>query len=86
VVIKKCRTEIPSEIAAQVLFESDRTCCVCRVPGRPIQIHHIDDDPSNSPADNLAVLCFDCHRDTQIRGGFDRKLMLLRFCYTNGIG
>jgi hypothetical protein len=24
--------------------------------------------------DNLAVLCFDCHRDTQIRGGFDRKL------------
>jgi hypothetical protein len=22
----------------------------------------------------LAVLCFDCHRDTQIRGGFDRKL------------
>jgi len=22
----------------------------------------------------LAVLCFDCHRETQIRGGFDRKL------------
>lgn len=25
-------------------------------------------------ADNLAVLCLDCHRETQIRGGFDRKL------------
>lgn len=23
---------------------------------------------------NIAVLCFDCHRDTQITGGFDRKL------------
>src|SRR5262249_47936200 len=35
---------------------------------------HIDDDPGNSVEENLAVLCFDCHRDTQIRGGFDRKL------------
>lgn len=57
-----------------VLFESDRTCCVCRVKGKPVQIHHIDDNPSNNWRSNLAVLCFDCHRDTQITGGFDRKL------------
>ncbi|MCU1223079.1 MAG: endonuclease [Edaphobacter sp.] len=42
--------------------------------GKPIQIHHIDDDHSNSTYENLAVLCFDCHTDTQIRGGFHRKL------------
>jgi hypothetical protein len=36
--------------------------------------YSIDDDPSNSLGENLAVLCFDCHRETQIRGGFDRKL------------
>lgn len=71
---KKQRIEIPSDIAAEVLFESDRTCCVCRARGKPVQLHHIDDDPSNSAAQNLAVLCFDCHRETQIRGGFDRKL------------
>ena len=71
---KKQRTEISSDIAAQVLFESDRTCCVCRARGKPVQLHHIDDDPSNSAAQNLAVLCFDCHWQTQIRGGFDRKL------------
>jgi hypothetical protein len=47
---------------------------VCRGRGKPVQIHHIDDDPSNNSPNNLAVLCFDCHRDTQIRGGFDRKL------------
>src|SRR6266480_5575098 len=70
----KERTEIPQDIAARVLFESDRTCCVCRQLGRPVQIHHIDENPTNSGIDNLAVLCFDCHRDTQIRGGFDRKL------------
>src|SRR5690349_13210973 len=71
---KKNRTEIPTEIAAQVLFASDRTCCVCRMRGKPVQIHHIDENPSNSTPDNLAVLCFECHHDTQIRGGFDRKL------------
>src|SRR6266853_4569931 len=70
---KKNRVEIPDAIAAEVLFLSDRTCCVCR-ERRPVQIHHIDEDPSNYEARNLAVLCFYCHRDTQIRGGFDRKL------------
>src|SRR5438128_1118451 len=71
---KKERIEIPRDIAARVLFVSDRTCCVCRHVGKPVQIHHIDDDPSNNTFNNLAVLCFDCHRETQIEGGFDRKL------------
>jgi hypothetical protein len=71
---KKERVEIPAEVAARVLFLSDRTCCVCRVLRKPVQIHHMDEDPSNCVEENLAVLCFDCHRDTQIRGGFDRKL------------
>ena len=71
---KKKRNQISPELAAEVLFLSDRTCCVCRIPGKPIQIHHIDEDPSNNSPKNLAVLCFDCHRETQIRGGFDRKL------------
>jgi hypothetical protein len=71
---KSERIEIPPDVAAEVLFLADRTCCVCRQRSRPVQIHHIDDNPANSVADNLAVLCFDCHRETQIRGGFDRKL------------
>jgi hypothetical protein len=70
----KKRSQIPPEIAARVLFTSDRTCCVCRNQGKPIQIHHIDEKPSNNSPKNLAVLCLDCHRETQIRGGFDRKL------------
>lgn len=71
---RKQRIEIPADTAAEVLFEADRTCCVCRDRAKPVQLHHIDDNPSNSSAANLAVLCFDCHRNTQIRGGFDRKL------------
>lgn len=47
---------------------------MCRESRKAVQIHHIDEDPSNNDARNLAALCFDCHRETQISGGFDRKL------------
>ncbi|MGK3981493.1 HNH endonuclease signature motif containing protein [Sorangium sp. So ce136] len=70
----KKRTDIPVDTAAWVLFLHDRTCCVCRKERRPVQVHHLDEDPSNHDVANLAVLCLDCHTDTQIRGGFDRKL------------
>lgn len=56
------------------MFASDRTCCVCGVRGKAIQIHHIDENPSNNNFENLAVLCLECHNDTQLSGGFGRKL------------
>ena len=65
---------IPRDVAAKVLFESDRTCCVCRERGKGVQIHHIDENPSNHDPENLAVLCFNCHDQTQLKGGFGRKL------------
>ncbi len=71
---KKQRIEIPKELRVEVLFASDRTCCVCRVKGKPTQIHHIDENPAHNVFENLAVLCFDCHNLTQVRGGFHNKL------------
>ncbi len=71
---KRPRTAIPDGVAAQVLFASDRTCCVCRIPGKPIQLHHIDEDTSSHHPANLSVLCLECHKETQLDGGFSRKL------------
>jgi hypothetical protein len=71
---KKKRIPIPEEIAAEILYLSDRTCCVCNEKGKGIQIHHIDEDPSNNLVENLSVLCLDCHHKTQIKGGFVREL------------
>ncbi|MFI5332051.1 MAG: HNH endonuclease signature motif containing protein [Desulfobaccales bacterium] len=71
---KKQRDPIPPEMAAKILFMSDRTCCVCRVQAKPVQIHHLDDNPEHNELKNFAVLCLDCHHETQIRGGFGRKL------------
>ncbi|BDC51056.1 hypothetical protein F183_A33720 [Bryobacterales bacterium F-183] len=39
-----------------------------------MQIHHVDGNHENHSIDNLAVLCMDCHTETQIKGGFHRKL------------
>lgn len=71
---KKKRIPIPPKVAAQIMFESDRTCCVCTSKGKKIQIHHIDDNPANNKLENLAVLCLECHDDTLLKGGFGRKL------------
>jgi hypothetical protein len=65
---------VPKEIAAKVLFYSDRRCCVCRVRNQSLQIHHIDNDRHNHGFENLAVLCLDCHTETQKTGGFYRRL------------
>ena len=74
VVTAKRRVPIDPALAAEITFAADRTCCVCRVRGRPIQIHHIDEDPANNETSNIVVLCLDCHDDTQLRGGFGRRL------------
>jgi hypothetical protein len=70
----KTRLVIPEDTAAAVLFAADRTCCVCNLRSRPVQIHHIDEDPSNNDYSNLAVLCVECHNETQLKGGFGRRL------------
>lgn len=70
---KKRRTSIPQTVADEVMIESDRTCCVCR-RAASVQIHHLNETPSDHRIDNLAVLCFECHEETQLTGGFGRKL------------
>jgi len=70
----KVRTPIPNDLAADVMFASDRICCVCMERGKAMQIHHIDEDPSNNEFENLSALCLECHNDTQLKGGFGRKL------------
>ncbi len=68
------RKTLPKDLAQKVEFASDRTCCICRIPGRPIQIAHIDDNPANNDFDNLAVLCLECHDEAHRKGGLGRNL------------
>lgn len=73
----KKRIPIPDDLAAEVLFLADRTCCVCRNPERKIQIHHVDENPSRNTLLNLATLCADCHSDAHTTQAFARNLTAL---------
>jgi hypothetical protein len=55
----KMRIDVPNAVRAAVLDEFDRRCAVCRVD-RP-QVHHIDENPSNTDPANLIPLCPNCH-------------------------
>jgi hypothetical protein len=56
------------------MYDHHSTCCVCGQGGNNVQIHHIDDDPSNNEQSNLAVVCLQHHSEAHERGGMDRKL------------
>ena len=68
--MKKVRTSIAQSTADNLLFANRHRCCVCREPRKPVQIHHVDSDPSNHDWDNLAVLCLDHHSDATGSQGF----------------
>jgi len=72
--VSKDRVPIPDDLAAKVMFASDRTCCVCRLERHKVQLHHIDGDPSNNAIDNVAVICLHCHSDAHTTGAFVRNL------------
>jgi hypothetical protein len=71
--VAKKRTPIPDEVAALVMFEQGHRCCMCGSE-TSLQIHHIDENPSNNDRANLAVLCVSHHDEAHLRGGFTRKL------------
>lgn len=68
----KRRIRIPIRIEETVLFDSDRTCCLCRT-SNAVQVHHIDGNPGNNVIDNLAVLCINCHDQVTKKGGITRN-------------
>lgn len=69
----KRRTPVPQTVADEVMIECDRICCVCRRRDA-VQIHHLNEVPTDHHFENLAALCFDCHDATQVTGGFGRRL------------
>ena len=58
---RKTRKKIPPRTEAEVLAANRHMCCICHNEGRSVQIHHIDDDPSNNDPENLCVVCLPHH-------------------------
>jgi hypothetical protein len=66
------RKKTTSQVETDVLVSSRRRCALCWGLSQDLnvkqgQIAHLDQDPSNSVADNLAFLCFNHHDDYDAR-------------------
>jgi len=68
------RPPIPTETVNKLLYESKRTCCICRDESRSVIIHHIEEwhINHNHNEENLAVLCLQHHDEAHTQ----RKLSL----------
>jgi hypothetical protein len=67
------RKKIPNELKADILFNSDHTCNICRNNENHVQIHHIDEDSQNNIDDNLIVLCLNCHSKVTSNSGLGQS-------------
>lgn len=71
---EKKRRKIPQYQREDILFDSDRKCCICRESHKKVQIHHLDGDPENNKTNNLAVLCLDHHDEASSKGAIGCRL------------
>ena len=68
----KARTRVPNPLRSQILIANQHACCICGKSG--VQIHHINSDPKDNRAANLAVLCLAHHDKATNVTGLSRKL------------
>lgn len=66
------RKKVSPDVEADVIYKSNRLCCVDQKRGD--HIHHIDGNNANSKFENLALLCFDCHNEASLTGSLRKKL------------
>lgn len=57
----KKRINPSSAMKASLLKKNKGVCCVCKERGLGLEFNHIDEDPTNTCEENLAVLCVKDH-------------------------
>jgi hypothetical protein len=72
--MKKKRIPVPKKTEAQLMYDTDRKCCICQDGTFGDQIHHIDGDPSNNKINNLVFICFNHHNEASITSSLRKKL------------
>lgn len=56
------RTKMPSMISKKVFQEAENCCSFCKESEmEALQIHHIDEEPTNNDLANLILVCASCH-------------------------
>jgi 5-methylcytosine-specific restriction endonuclease McrA len=59
----------PAAVAVPKLFATyGRRCADCGRSDRPLEVHHVNGDPTDSRIRNLIPLCRDCHHKATFPG------------------
>jgi hypothetical protein len=66
------RKQYSKEIEAKLLVDSRNTCNICW-RRKDVQIHHINEDSSDSSEENLIVICLDCHSQVHTHKGLAKN-------------
>lgn len=74
---KKKARPVEEKVAARLLADNRHCCCICceQGVGKPVQIHHIDENPSNNDPANLCVLCKPHHDEVHSKPYFAREYL-----------
>ncbi len=70
----KVRKRISNALATSILYRCAKTCCVCKIPQKALQIHHIDENTENNVEENLVALCQDCHDEAHTNHRLSQNL------------
>lgn len=70
----KTRKKLPRELEDTILYKTAKTCCVCRIPRTPVEIHHIDQNPANNVEENLIAICRNCHDEAHTKHALSKNL------------
>ena len=62
----KIRKKLTDKERLEIIEKCSNSCCICQTPF--IQVHHIDENPSNNDPDNLVPLCPNCHNIAHGKG------------------
>lgn len=75
-ILKEQRPPIPENTVIKLLYESKRTCCVCRDNKKSIIIHHINEWhlSKDHSEENLVVLCLEHHNEAHTKKGLSLNL------------
>lgn len=71
---KNNRVSWPIDVASEILTKCHHRCCICPEHRRVSDIHHIDEDPSNSIESNGIGLCKECHSDVHTTSTMRRNI------------
>jgi hypothetical protein len=68
------RSRLSPNVEADLMWQSDRVCCICHEERKGVQVHHVDGRRAGDGFENLALLCHEHHEEASKTTSLTKKL------------